>query len=76
MAEDFSKHVLHLNEETIEPTEVADIVRQACEARKGWEVLLSQCSLPRRGRHPSVPSAISIFHTDRRQATSTRERTE
>jgi hypothetical protein len=30
-------------DETIDPTEVADIVREACHARNGWKVILALC---------------------------------
>jgi hypothetical protein len=57
MAEEFSKHALRLNEETIEPTEVADIVKEACEARNGWKVILGRCSPPKVARRGQAPLA-------------------
>jgi hypothetical protein len=61
MADDFTKHALRLNEETIEPTEVAGIVREACEARNGWKVILGRCAPPKpvRRQVPSMTSGIN-----------------
>ncbi len=37
-------------DETVDPIEVADIVRAACESRNGWRVILRRCSPPQRHR--------------------------
>jgi len=52
MADEFADHAWRLSEETIDPAEVAAIVRAACEARNGWKVILGRCSPEKRTRTP------------------------
>jgi hypothetical protein len=56
-AEEFSEKAHRLNEETIEPTEVAEIVREACAARNGWKVTLSRCAPVKAARRQVSPDA-------------------
>lgn len=56
-AEDFAKHGSKVNDETVEPEELADIVREACAARNGWKVILGRCSPEKRSRRQ--PSALA-----------------
>ena len=55
LADKFSKEAVHLTEETIEPAEVAEIVREACEARNGWKVILGRCTAPKVARSQMTP---------------------
>jgi len=48
MAEEFSKHESEVNYDTVDPDELADIVREACGARNGWKVVLARCSPEKR----------------------------
>ena len=60
MAEEFSKNAHRLNDETIEPTEVAEIVREACAARNGWKVILGRCAPVKAARWKlPVPSLVT-----------------
>lgn len=54
MAEEFAKHGSRVNDETVEPEELADIVREACAARNGWKVILGRCSLPKKLRRVAL----------------------
>jgi len=56
MAEEFSTHAHRMSDETIQPCEVADIVREACEARNGWKVILGRCSPPKPVRRVALLS--------------------
>ncbi len=48
MAEEFSKHESEVNDDTVDPDELADIVKEACGARNGWKVILARCSPEKR----------------------------
>jgi hypothetical protein len=37
-------------DERMDPTEVVDIVREACRARNGWKVILARCTPNHVGR--------------------------
>jgi hypothetical protein len=52
MAE-FSEHQFGMTVETVAPEEVVDIVREACEARNGWKIILKRCS-PLKPARPAV----------------------
>ena len=42
-----------VNDETVDPRELGDIVSEACAARNGWKVILRRCS-------PTKPAAPSL----------------
>ena len=46
-------------DESVDPEEFLDIVREACGARNGWRRILGRCAPPRRGgaRHSVVERA-------------------
>jgi hypothetical protein len=46
----FAKGAGRVNDETVDPGELADVVREACEARNGWKVILRRCAPVRRRR--------------------------
>ena len=50
LAGDFAKGAGQVNDETVDPGELADIVREACETRNGWKVILRRCAPVRRPR--------------------------
>ena len=50
MAEKFSKHADRWNDETMQPGELAEIVREACAARNGWKIILARCAPQKRAR--------------------------
>ena len=50
LAGDFAKGAGRVNDETVDPGELADIVREACAARNGWKVILRRCAPARRPR--------------------------
>ena len=50
MAKDFAKHGCQVNDETVDPEELADILRESCAARNGWKVILARCSPEKRSR--------------------------
>ena len=56
LAGEFMRAACRVSDETVDPTELGDIVREACEARNGWKVILRHCSPVRRPRaSPSRP---------------------
>ena len=48
MGQEFAAGATRFADETVDPAELADIVREACEARNGWKVILRRCAAPRR----------------------------
>ncbi len=61
---DFAQHFARVGDDRVEPAELADIVREACEARNGWKVILRRCSPVRRPRagllaRVSPPTALA-----------------
>ncbi|MDA4133733.1 MAG: hypothetical protein OK454_11520 [Thaumarchaeota archaeon] len=60
LAEKFAKQVESYGDDEIEPAELASIVREACEARNGWKVILSRCAPEKRVRQKvtALTSAI------------------
>jgi hypothetical protein len=53
MREEFASRASRFGDENVEPQELGDIVREACEARNGWKVILRRCACalqPRRRR--------------------------
>jgi hypothetical protein len=59
MAEKVADQARRLSEETIDPAEVAAIVRAACQARNGWKVILHRCSPEKRTRTQQGTPSIS-----------------
>ena len=57
MAKNFATDGSKVNDETVEPEELAAIVREACAARNGWKVILGRCSPEKRSRRQ--PSALA-----------------
>jgi hypothetical protein len=55
LAEQFSNEAAHLTEESIEPAEVAEIVRDACRSRNGWRIILGRCTAPKVSRSQMTP---------------------
>jgi hypothetical protein len=50
MGQEFAKGASRFAEEHLDAEELADIVREACEARNGWKVILKRCATERRSR--------------------------
>lgn len=59
LAERFAAHGFGECDETMDPTEVAEIVQAACEARNGWKVILARCSLEKRRTRRAAGLAIT-----------------
>ena len=55
MAKEFATHAERVNDETVEPEELANIVHEACGARNGWKVILGRCSPEKRARRRIDP---------------------
>lgn len=48
LAKRFAVHGFGQCDETMDPNEVTDIVREACHARNGWKVILGRCAPEKR----------------------------
>jgi hypothetical protein len=53
LAERFATHGFGQCDESMDPSEVADIVQEACHARNGWKVILGHCAPERRSTRRS-----------------------
>lgn len=53
----FAAHGFGQCDERMDPSEVADIVKEACHARNGWKVILGRCSPEKRSRMRTTPLA-------------------
>lgn len=61
MGDAFSEHGCRVNDNTVEPKELADIVREACVARNGWKIILGRCSPPKKARRQGTTlSSLTI----------------
>jgi hypothetical protein len=60
LSERFVTEVEGCGEGTFEPAELRSILREACEARNGWKVILGRCAPEKRStRRPSPMAAIN-----------------
>jgi hypothetical protein len=50
MGQDFARGIARFGDEVLDAAELADIVREACEARNGWKVILRRCAAQKRSR--------------------------
>jgi hypothetical protein len=53
--EEFGRRFAKVGDERVDPAELAEIVREACEARNGWKVILRRCSPLRRRSARQLP---------------------
>lgn len=53
LGEKFANHGFGQCDESVDPNEVADIVREACHARNGWKVILGRCAPEKRSTRRS-----------------------
>ena len=56
MGADFAQGAHRFADESVDPAELADIVREACEARNGWKVILRRCA-PQPRRRQAMPAS-------------------
>lgn len=54
MGQEFAKGIHRFTDEVLDAEELADIVREACEARSGWKVILRRCAAPKMTRRDAM----------------------
>jgi hypothetical protein len=54
LAKRFAAHGFGQCDETMDPSEVVDIVQEACHARNGWKVILGRCAPEKRSTRRAV----------------------
>jgi hypothetical protein len=57
LAAEYSKTAERINDERVEPGEVAGIVVEAANVRNGWKVILARCASVRRRRSCAAPAS-------------------
>jgi hypothetical protein len=56
LGERFAVHGFGQCDEAMDPSEVTDIVQEACHARNGWKIILGRCAPAK--RYTGRPSAL------------------